>query len=66
MSALPPGIKRKPGKKRLPDHQRRVLVSVRVTPVTLEYLRSLGDKNLGRALDGLVSRLSLEHGLPAA
>jgi hypothetical protein len=41
-------------KARVPEHARRVLVCCRCYPRSKAYLESLGQPNLGRALDLLV------------
>lgn len=61
-SIQPPPValrKRPKGKQKLPDERRRVILSVRVLPSTLEYLNSMGYPTSGRALDVLVK--SMQH-----
>lgn len=54
-------VKKKPmGKKKLPVERRRVILSVRVLPSTMEYLTKMGYKTVGRALDCLVK--AVQHG----
>ncbi len=43
------------GKPKLPTDKRRVFVSVRVLPKTKAALESLGERNLGWALDRIVA-----------
>lgn len=52
--------KKKKGKQPLPEERRRVILSSRVMPTTMEYLKSLGYTTTGRALDVLVK--SVQHG----
>lgn len=40
----------------LPPNKRRVLFFGRVEPGTMEYIRGLGFKNIGRALDWLAKQ----------
>ena len=58
----PPVVQRKKskGKQPLPVERRRVILSVRVMPSTMEYLKSMGYASGGRALDVLVK--SVQHG----
>lgn len=58
----PPVVPRKKskGKQPLPVERRRVILSVRVMPSTMEYLKSMGYNTAGRALDVLVK--SVQHG----
>ncbi len=60
--AAPPVVlrKKKKGKQPLPEARRRVILSSRVMPTTMEYLKSLGYTTPGRALDVLVK--SVQHG----
>ncbi len=51
--------KKKKGKHPLPEERRRVILSSRVMPTTMEYLKSLGYTTPGRALDVLVK--SMQH-----
>lgn len=54
-SILPPPVKPKhPGREKLPDDRRRVVLAARVLPETMQYLNSMGYKNTGRAVDVLV------------
>lgn len=59
------------GKKKLPLDRRRVILSVRVLPSTMEYLKKMGYSSNGRALDVLVKafqhrgiRDSIDAGTP--
>ncbi len=45
------------GKKSLPKDRRRVILSTRVLPSTLEYLNSLNQDTPGRAIDLIVKAL---------
>ena len=58
----PPVVQRKKskGKKTIPEERRRVILSVRVMPSTMQYLKSMGYTTAGRALDVLVK--SVQHG----
>lgn len=59
----PPVVRlRKPhmGKQKLPENRRRVILSVRVMPTTMEYLEKMGYRTNGRALDVLVK--AVQHG----
>lgn len=47
-------IKPAPRKKPLPAEKRRILLSCRVLPATLEYINSMGSSSSGRALDLLI------------
>ena len=60
--STPPVVQRKKskGKKPLPVERRRVILSVRVMPSTMEYLKSMGYNTSGRALDVLIK--SVQHG----
>lgn len=53
--------KTKPGPATKPKHLRRVLLQVRVAPVTLALFKThaRAHKNLGRALDAIATRLPL-------
>jgi hypothetical protein len=42
------------GKHRVPEHSKRQLLCVRAFPRSIAYLESLGQPNLGRAIDTLV------------
>ena len=41
-------------KARVPEHSRRILLCARVFPRTTAYLETLGQPNIGRAIDSLV------------
>jgi hypothetical protein len=41
-------------KNRVPEYQKRVLLCVRCYPRSVAYLETLGQPNLGRALDALI------------
>ncbi len=47
-------------KKALTEEQRRVILSVRVQPSTMRYIKSMNYKSAGRALDVLVK--AVQHG----
>lgn len=42
------------GRPPLPETKRRAPLYAKVSPSTLEFLQSLGEENLGRAVDKLV------------
>ena len=42
------------GKKKLPPDRKRVILSVRVLPSTMDYLKQMGYGTTGRAIDVLV------------
>jgi hypothetical protein len=51
-------VKKKPmGKKALPIERRRVILSVRVLPSTMEYLKNMNYRTVGRALDIIVKAI---------
>ena len=51
-------IKKKPmGKKALPIERRRVILSVRVLPSTMKYLKNMNYRTVGRALDVIVKAI---------
>lgn len=52
--------KKHQGKKKLPEDRRRVILSVRVMPATMEYLKNMQYRTAGRALDVLVK--AVQHG----
>jgi hypothetical protein len=50
------------GKKKLPVERRRVILSVRVLPSTMEYLEAFaGTESKGKALDGLIAEFMPLH-----
>lgn len=57
----PAPVEKRKGKQKLPIERRRVILSVRVLPSTMEYLESmaaeLGVSSTGRAVDTMVQAL---------
>ena len=51
-------LPKKIGRKKLPEHERRIRIAPRIEPKTKQFLESLGEKNIGRAIDHVAKQLS--------